>query len=108
MFAELAGLSAHKAAEKLNSRNGNTRRGQMVRKDGAASAGGSCCNVPPRRHAVKLGGVRSTELTDETRAMGRSVIVKRVTDKAADYAPVIREMQVSGVTSCWRHRRGTQ
>jgi hypothetical protein len=48
---------------------------------------------------VKLGGVRSTKLTDEARALGRSVIAKRAVDKAADYAPVIREIQATGVTS---------
>lgn len=70
-FTELAGLSAHKAADELNSRNVATpRRGQMVRKEGAASAGASR-NVPPDGFE----GVRSTKLTDETRATGRSVIV---------------------------------
>jgi DNA invertase Pin-like site-specific DNA recombinase len=47
----------------------------------------------------KLGGVRSTRLTDEARAMGRSVIAKRATDKAADYASIIRELQAAGITS---------
>jgi hypothetical protein len=36
-------------------------------------------------------------LTDEARAMGRSVLAKRATDKAV--APVIRELQAAGVTS---------
>jgi DNA invertase Pin-like site-specific DNA recombinase len=52
-----------------------------------------------KRRGVKLGGVRSTKLTDEARAMGRSVIAKRATDKAADYAPIIRELQTAGITS---------
>jgi hypothetical protein len=38
-------------------------------------------------------------LTDEARAMGRSVLANRATDKAAAYAPVIRELQAAGVTS---------
>jgi hypothetical protein len=59
----------------------------MVRKDGAASTGASR-NVPPDGFE----GIRSTKLTDETRATGRSVIVKRVTDKA-------------GLCAC--HSRGT-
>lgn len=54
----------------------------------AAKAGGT-----------KLGGVRSTRLTDEARAMGREVVAKRAADKAADYAPVIRELQAAGTTS---------
>ena len=41
----------------------------------------------------------SAKLTDEARAMGRSVLAKRATDKAADYAVVIRELQAAGVTS---------
>jgi len=47
----------------------------------------------------KLGGVRSTKLTDDARAMGRSITAKRATDKAADYAPVIRELQANSITS---------
>ncbi len=47
----------------------------------------------------KLGGERSTKLTDEARTMGRSVIAKRAANKAADYAPVIRALQAAGVTS---------
>jgi hypothetical protein len=43
--------------------------------------------------------VRSTKLTDEARAMGRSVIAKRAADKAADYAPIILEIQATGITS---------
>jgi DNA invertase Pin-like site-specific DNA recombinase len=43
----------------------------------------------------KLGGVRSTKLTDAARALGRGIIAKRATD----YAPVIREIQVAGTTS---------
>jgi hypothetical protein len=39
------------------------------------------------------------KLTDEARAMGRSVLAKRATDKAAGYAVVIRELQAAGVTS---------
>jgi hypothetical protein len=52
-----------------------------------------------RARGQKLGGVRSTKLTDEARAMGRRVLAQRATDKAADYAPVIRELQTAGVTS---------
>ncbi len=48
---------------------------------------------------TKLGGVRSTRLTDEARAMGRQAVQKRVADKAADYAPVIRELQAAGPMS---------
>jgi DNA invertase Pin-like site-specific DNA recombinase len=47
----------------------------------------------------KLGGVRSTKLTDAARAMGRDIITKRAADRAADYAPVIREIQAAGTTS---------
>jgi DNA invertase Pin-like site-specific DNA recombinase len=47
----------------------------------------------------KLGGVRSTKFTDAARAWGRGIITKRAADKAADYAPVIREIQAAGTTS---------
>jgi hypothetical protein len=43
--------------------------------------------------------VRSTKLTDEARAMGRSVIAKRAADKAADYAPIILDIHATGITS---------
>jgi DNA invertase Pin-like site-specific DNA recombinase len=46
----------------------------------------------------KLGGARSTKLTDAARALGRGIIAKRAADKAADYAPVIREIQAEGTT----------
>jgi DNA invertase Pin-like site-specific DNA recombinase len=52
-----------------------------------------------KARGTKLGGVRSTKLTDDARSMGRNVITKRATEKAADYAPVIREIQAAGVTS---------
>jgi DNA invertase Pin-like site-specific DNA recombinase len=32
----------------------------------------------------KLGGARTTKLTEEARTMGRAVVSKRATDKAAD------------------------
>src|SRR5215831_13204910 len=66
---------------------------------GMISARTKAALAAAKARGQKLGGVRSTKLTDEARAMGRSVIATRATDKAADYAPVIRELQASGVTS---------
>jgi len=66
---------------------------------GMISARTKAALAAAKARGQKLGGVRSTKLTNEARAMGRSVIVKRATDKAADYAPVIRELQAAGITS---------
>jgi DNA invertase Pin-like site-specific DNA recombinase len=66
---------------------------------GMISARTKAALAAAKARGQRLGGVRSTKLTDEARAMGRSVISKRAADKAADYAPVIRELEASGVTS---------
>jgi hypothetical protein len=39
------------------------------------------------------------KLTDEARAITRSIIVKRAADKAARYAPVIRAIEAAGIPS---------
>lgn len=66
---------------------------------GMISARTKAALAAAKARGQKLGGVRSTKLTNEARAMGRSILAKRATDKAADYAPIIRELQVAGVTS---------
>jgi DNA invertase Pin-like site-specific DNA recombinase len=66
---------------------------------GMISARTKAALAAAKARGQKLGGVRSTKLNDEARAMGRSVLTKLATDKAADYAPVIRELQANGVTS---------
>jgi DNA invertase Pin-like site-specific DNA recombinase len=55
--------------------------------------------APAKARGRKLGGVRSTKLTDAARALGRDIIAQQAADKAADYAPVIRELQAVGVPS---------
>jgi hypothetical protein len=47
----------------------------------------------------QLGGERNLNIAEEVRLWGRSAILKRANAKAADYAPVIREIQAAGVTS---------
>jgi DNA invertase Pin-like site-specific DNA recombinase len=52
-----------------------------------------------KARGTRLGGLRSTKLTNEARAMGRKVVANRADGKAADYAPIIRDIQAGGITS---------
>jgi DNA invertase Pin-like site-specific DNA recombinase len=52
-----------------------------------------------KARGAKLGGLRSTKLTDSARAMGRAVIAGRARQQAADVAPTINALRASGVTS---------
>jgi DNA invertase Pin-like site-specific DNA recombinase len=52
-----------------------------------------------KARGVKLGGERSTKLDNDARAAGRAVIAERAAGRAADLAPVVRELRAAGVTS---------
>jgi DNA invertase Pin-like site-specific DNA recombinase len=52
-----------------------------------------------KARGAKLGGSRSTKLTDSARAMGRAVIAGRARRQAADVAPTINALRASGVKS---------
>jgi DNA invertase Pin-like site-specific DNA recombinase len=52
-----------------------------------------------KARGVKLGRVQSKKITAEASALGRDAIARRVAAKAADYAPIIRELQSAGITS---------
>jgi hypothetical protein len=52
-----------------------------------------------KARGAKLGGLRSTKLTDGARAMGRAVIAGRARQQAADVAPTIKALQATGVVS---------
>jgi DNA invertase Pin-like site-specific DNA recombinase len=66
---------------------------------GMISARTKAALAAAKARGKKLGGARSTKLTDEARAVGRAVIAKRAVDKAADYASIIRELQANGIRS---------
>ena len=66
---------------------------------GLISARTKAALAAAKARGVELGRVQSKKLTDEARALGRTAIAKRTADKAADYAPVIREIQAAGTTS---------
>jgi DNA invertase Pin-like site-specific DNA recombinase len=66
---------------------------------GLISARTTAALAAAKARGVELGRVQSKKLTDEARALGRTAIAKRTADKAADYAPVIREIQAAGTTS---------
>lgn len=52
-----------------------------------------------KRRGVKLGGDRGARLTKVARKAGRDAQASRARDRAADLAPIIHELQQTGVTS---------
>jgi DNA invertase Pin-like site-specific DNA recombinase len=52
-----------------------------------------------KARGVKLGGLRSTGLSDADRAVGRQTMQARSQARAAELAPVIQELRAAGVTS---------
>src|SRR5258707_4361519 len=54
-----------------------------------------------RRRGVKLGGIRENHkpFTAKARSMGPKVIAARARERAADLAPILAELQASGVTT---------
>ena len=46
-----------------------------------------------KARGVKLGGLRNLTVGEDVRELGQKAIQKRADDRAADYAPAIRELQ---------------
>jgi DNA invertase Pin-like site-specific DNA recombinase len=52
-----------------------------------------------KRRGVKLGGDHGARLTAKQRAMGRAVLQARARARAADIAPIVKELQASGAVT---------
>jgi len=52
-----------------------------------------------KRRGVKLGGDRGARLTAKTRQAGWEARTARASERAADLAPIVKELQASGATS---------
>ncbi|WP_411779479.1 hypothetical protein [Bradyrhizobium sp. UFLA01-814] len=52
-----------------------------------------------KRRGVALGGDRGAQLSRAARKAGREAQMARANDRAADLAPIIRDLQSSGITS---------
>jgi DNA invertase Pin-like site-specific DNA recombinase len=52
-----------------------------------------------KRRGVKLGGDHGARLTAKQRAMGRAVLQAQARARAADIAPIVKELQASGAVT---------